>query len=155
MSPASSFMSTSALTTAFFTQPVTWVWLGLSRLLSLWLIRNMCKCTNINKCTGGVMLHKSAGAWVHKSLKRRQGGAFVRVFAGEIHIQNIAWILFDIQSGCVKAAVLIGTRDKESIEPKHLEWRDRCSLKTLFGGTGALSAQCESTWLLIMTCYCT
>lgn len=49
----------------------------------------------------------------------------LRMFAGEIHIQNIVWILFDIQSGCVKAAAVIGTRNQESIETKHLEWRDR------------------------------
>ena len=43
---------------------------------------------------------------------------YLRVLAEEIHIRNIVWILFDIQSGCVKAAAVIGTRNQESIESK-------------------------------------
>ncbi len=45
----------------------------------------------------------------------------LRLFAREIHIQNIVWILFDIQNGCVKAAGVIGTRKRENIESKHQE----------------------------------
>lgn len=123
MVPGSSFMSTSALTTAFFTQPVTWVWSGVCRLLSLWLIKKMCTYTNINKCTDDFILHKNTHASVdtYKTPERRGCTVHLWVFAREIHIQNIVWILFDIQSGCVKAAGVIGTRNQESIESKHQE----------------------------------
>lgn len=40
------------------------------------------------------------------------------VFAAEIHIHNIVWMVFDIQSGCVKADWI---QNQENIEAKQLE----------------------------------
>lgn len=57
-----------------------------------------------------------------------KGSGSMRAFAGEIHIHNRVWILFDIQSGCVKAAgCLIGTRNREKIDSRELEDAERSS----------------------------
>ena len=46
------------------------------------------------------------------------------MFAGEIHIQNIVWIVFVIQSGCVKAVALIGTRKPQNPQNQNTQDKD-------------------------------
>lgn len=60
-----------------------------------------------NTFTNIKLLKEEAAQCIHKCLKK--------------FIFKTFWILFDIQSGCVKAAVVIGTRNQENIELKHLE----------------------------------
>lgn len=83
-----------------------------------------CTHTNINKCTDCYILHKNFMLGFTRVPKEEVAQRICQCLQ-ENFIFKTVWKLFDIQSGCVKAAAVIGTRNQESIELKHLERRRR------------------------------